>query len=134
MNPERLLLVATALWLLTGMRDPFAPQPDPCQTAQLTRWHYQGFAAKGDRITAIVKDAAGKWQRIGTSDVLPGGWRIESITEQQITILTAAGCEPQQWQWTREGKQSEAMDSDGHAVQRAQRESGKTPAGHAGGG
>jgi len=135
MNPERLLLITVALWLLTGMRDPFKPQPDLCQSAQLTQWHYQGVVITQHQAKGIVKDAAGTWRRVGVGEVLPAGWRIERITEEEIHLMTGAGCEPQQWQWKREGKQHEAMDSGGnHTVQHTQRAGGKTEARDAGGG
>ncbi|MGO1308216.1 MAG: HofP DNA utilization family protein [Kluyvera intermedia] len=41
--------------LLCGMRDPFAPVADLCQTAQLPLWHYRGVAQSADRLIARCK-------------------------------------------------------------------------------
>lgn len=134
MRAKRRVLLALALTLLTGMRDPFAPQPDPCHIAQLSLWRYQGFIVVNQRAKGIVVDAEGKWRRAGINAVFPTGWRVGEITQQEMQIFTAAGCEPQQWRWKREGNQHEAMDSGGARKQRAGRKSGSGEAGDAGGG
>nr|WP_318383360.1 HofP DNA utilization family protein [uncultured Enterobacter sp.] len=138
MIANRLLLALLVFVMLTGMRDPFAPQPDRCHIAQLSQWRYQGFIAMGGNTKGIVQDADGRWRRASPQDVLPTGWRVGEITRQQMQIYTAAGCEPQQWQWTREEPQSEKTDAYGGAVQHGdvrhsdkQRGGGQTEAGHA---
>ena len=128
------MLAGAALSCLTGMRDPFLPQPDVCQTAQLTQWRYQGFVAVKGNVSGILRDGNGKWHRTGTGEPLPPGWRVGNITDQEMQIFTAAGCEPSQWRWTRQGDQHEAMDRDNHGVQRSDSKGGSAEAGHADGG
>ncbi|WP_318375073.1 HofP DNA utilization family protein [Enterobacter sp.] len=131
---KRWMLAATALISLTGMRDPFLPPPDLCQTAQLTQWRYQGYVAMRGRAMGILRDGSGKWLRVSTGDRLPTGWRVGEITDLEIQILTAADCEPQQWRWTRQGDQHETMDRNNHDVQHPDSKGGSAEAGHANGG
>lgn len=131
MTIKRWMLAAAAFTWLTGMRDPFLPQPDICQTAQLTQWRYQGFVAVKGSVMGILHDGRGKWYRAGTGDRLPTGWQVGEITGQEVQIFTAAGCEPQQWRWTRQGAQHETVDRDHHDMQRADSKSGHAKARHA---
>ncbi|WP_256350228.1 HofP DNA utilization family protein [Enterobacter sp. ENT03] len=131
---KRWMLAVMTFTCLTGMRDPFLPQPDVCQTAQLTQWRYQGFVAVKGSVRGILRDGSGKWHRATTGDLLSPGWRVGNITDQEMQIFTAAGCEPPQWRWTRQGDQHETMGRDNHDVQRTGSKSGSAEAGHADGG
>lgn len=108
-DKRRALLLA--LPLLLGMRDPFQPLPDRCQTAALTHWRYQGFINVNGHRRGVLRTPEGRWHRAAAGESLPPGWRVVSVTEQTLQINTAAGCEPAQWQWQRQGVNNEKVDS-----------------------
>ena len=97
MNPERALLLLLIVPLLCGMRDPFAPAIDTCQTAQLANWHYRGGTQSAQRLIAVMLDSDGRWQRVEAEQTLSAGWRIKAITLDSLTVETGEGCEPQRW-------------------------------------
>lgn len=118
-----------ALPLLLGMRDPFQPLPDRCQTAALSQWRYQGFITVNGQRRGVLRNPEGGWHRAVAGKSLPTGWRVVSVTEQTLQIATAAGCEPALWQWQRQGARNEKVDSSRAASQRTDG-GGKKP--HAG--
>lgn len=128
------LLLLVMLPLAIGMRDPFQPPEDRCQTAQLNRWRYQGVIAQASRQVGLLRDAQGKWRRVEAGSPLPTGWRVVQLSAQAADIETGAGCEPARWSWSREGEQHE--DRDKHSVidNHAAGMGAKTAAGLAGGG
>ncbi len=108
---KRGIIIGMSLLLLTGMRDPFRPPEDRCQIAELTQWHYRGMVGQGERVIAIISDSQHNWQRVEQRDVLENGWTILQITPEFLTLNTGKTCEPDQWQWQRQGEENEAMDS-----------------------
>lgn len=52
MMAKRWLLAGVALWLLTGMRDPFKPPEDLCRISELTQWRYQGMVEEASALLA----------------------------------------------------------------------------------
>jgi len=128
---RRALLLA--LPLLLGMRDPFQPLPDRCQTAALTQWRYQGFITVNGQRRGVLRSPEGRWHRVAAGESLPPGWRVVSLTEQTLQVATAADCEPAQWQWQRQGAKDEKVDSgDRAASQRADGRGEKPRTGDAG--
>ncbi|MFH7828870.1 HofP DNA utilization family protein [Kluyvera chengduensis] len=92
------------------MRDPFAPAIDTCQTAQLANWHYRGGTQSARRLIGLMQDSDGRWQRVEAGQTLSAGWRIKALTLDSLTVETGAGCEPQRWQWKREGTTNDKKD------------------------
>ena len=128
---HRALLLA--LPLLLGMRDPFQPLPDRCQTAALAQWRYQGFINVNGQHRGVLRSPEGRWYRAAAGESLLSGWRVVSVTEQTLRITIAAGCEPTQWQWQRQGVEDEKVDNgSGTASQRAAYGGKKPHAGDAG--
>ncbi|MFP5594540.1 HofP DNA utilization family protein [Kluyvera sp. 142486] len=111
MNPERALLLLLAVPLLCGMRDPFAPVMDACQTAQLADWHYRGGAQSASRLIGVVQERGERWRRVEIGQTLNAGWRVTVITLDSLTVETGDGCEPRVWQWKREGTPNDKKDS-----------------------
>ncbi|KWV99202.1 HofP DNA utilization family protein [Escherichia fergusonii] len=129
MMVKRGIIIGMSLLLLTGMRDPFRPPEDRCQIAELTQWHYRGMVGQGERVIAIISDSQHNWQRVEQRDVLENGWTILQITPEFLTLNTGKTCEPDQWQWQRQGEENEAMDSrntDDGFSRRAGRETRKS--------
>lgn len=112
MVSKRILLVIMMVLMLTGMRDPFQPPADRCQTMQLTQWHYQGIVAMSGRATGIVRDATGKWRRVHEGERLPAGWRVAGFDNDEMRIAVGDTCLPQHWRWKREGTQDEKHSND----------------------
>ncbi|MEE9656351.1 HofP DNA utilization family protein [Kluyvera ascorbata] len=110
MNPERALLLLLIVPLLCGMRDPFAPAIDTCQTAQLANWHYRGGTQSAQRLIAVMQNNDGRWQRVEAEQTLSAGWRIKAITLDSLIVETGEGCEPLRWQWKREGTTDDQKD------------------------
>ena len=128
---HRALLLA--LPLLLGMRDPFQPLPDRCQTTTLAQWRYQGFIDVNGHRRGVLRNAEGRWIRATAGERLPPGWQVLSVTEQTLQVATAAGCGPAQWQGQRQGVKDEKVDNgSGTASQRAAYGGKKPHAGDAG--
>lgn len=119
MVPDTRRAVLLALPLLLGMRDPFQPLPDRCQTAALAQWRYQGFINVNGQRRGVLRNPEGRWHRAAEGMSLPPGWRVVSVTAQALQIATATGCEPALWQWPRQGAKDEKVDSSRAASQRA---------------
>ncbi|MFV0261897.1 MAG: HofP DNA utilization family protein [Kluyvera sp.] len=110
MNRKRSLALIALLPLLCGMHDPFMPVDDPCHSAQLTLWRYRGLVEAGERMIAIVQRDDNQWQRVDNDTVLITGWRVIAITPETLTVAVGTGCEPQRWQWKREGTTQNEKD------------------------
>ncbi|HAT3953779.1 MULTISPECIES: HofP DNA utilization family protein [Enterobacteriaceae] len=132
MNLKLPLAVIVAVPLLCGMRDPFVPIEDPCHHAQLSLWRYRGAAASGDRLIGIVQRGDDKWQRVEKDAVLHTGWRVLQVTPENLMVETGTGCEPQRWQWTREGTTKNEQDKPANTAASGAAEPGEKR--HAGGG
>ncbi|MBW9462703.1 DUF2531 family protein [Kluyvera sp. EC_51] len=111
MNPERALLLLLTVPLLCGMRDPFAPVMDACQTAQLADWHYRGGTQSASRLIGMAQERDERWRRVEVGQTLNTGWRVTAITLDSLTVETGEGCEPRIWQWKREGTPNDKKDS-----------------------
>jgi len=122
---RRALLLA--LPLLLGMRDPFQPLPDRCQTAALAQWRYQGFITVNGQRRGVLRNPEGRWHRVVAGESLPTGWRVVSVTAQTLQVATAAGCEPALWQWQRQGAKDEKVDSGSRTVSQRADGGGKKP-------
>ncbi|WP_297117089.1 HofP DNA utilization family protein [Enterobacter sp. ECC-175] len=112
------LLLLSALFLLTGMRDPFRPPDDTCAVGQLAQWRYQGIVSG----LGIVQSGNKRWHRVKPGDRLPPGWRVISLDEKALVVEVGEGCDPKRWVWQREGiKKDEGKDSvrTDHTVQTA---------------
>lgn len=120
---HRALLLA--LPLLLGMRDPFQPLPDRCQTTALAQWRYQGFITVNGQRRGILHNPEGGWHRAVAGESLPTGWRVVLVTEQTLQVATAAGCEPALWQWQRQGDKDEKVDSGSRAASQRADDGGK---------
>ncbi|WP_414165763.1 HofP DNA utilization family protein [Superficieibacter sp. BNK-5] len=110
MRAKHGILLLITLPMIVGMRDPFQPPEDRCQTAQLAQWRYQGTIDHPPRRIGIVRDAQGKWRRVEMGSQLPAGWRVIQLTSQTLEIETGAGCDPAHWSWSRKGEQHENRD------------------------
>jgi pilus assembly protein HofP len=104
------VLLIAFLPVLMGMRDPFAPPIDRCQTQQLARWHYQGSVGHAQRRIGLLKDGEGKWHRVEPGASFDTGWRLVAISEKEITVGTGEGCDPDRWTWIKEGEKHENLD------------------------
>lgn len=134
MIPDTRRVLLLALPLLLGMRDPFQPPPDRCQTAALAQWRFQGFITVNGHRRGMLRNPEGRWYRASAGESLATGWRVVSVTEQKLQIATAAGCEPAQWQWQRQGAEDENMDNGSRADAQRAADVGKKPrTGNAGG-
>jgi pilus assembly protein HofP len=111
--------------LLTGARDPFLPVEDRCQATLLAQWRYGGGAGSAQQWLGFIQDHAGLWRRVRINDVLPGGWRIQQLTAETITMTTSAECDPARWAWQREGNQHDAKDMPATSAAAATGRSGK---------
>ncbi|POT55410.1 DUF2531 domain-containing protein [Citrobacter amalonaticus] len=111
MTVKHWLLVGISLLMLTGMRDPFKPPEDRCQTGELTMWRYQGAVSRGERTIGILQDSQQRWRRVEQHQVLDNGWTVTQLTTQTLTLITGENCDPPDWQWQRQGEVDEAMDS-----------------------
>ncbi|AFP71961.1 HofP DNA utilization family protein [Enterobacter kobei] len=132
-NSAKCLLVCSVL-LLTGMRDPFRPPDDPCATGELAQWHYRGMVAGQQRL-AILQDGQQRWHRMKMRDRFPAGWQITAINETELAIAVGETCEPGQWTWQREGKDTnDVKDSAVAAGVQPPAVGRRAKAGHAGGG
>lgn len=132
MIPDTRRVLLLALPLLLGMRDPFQPPPDRCQTAALAQWRFQGFITVNGHRRGMLRNPEGRWYRASAGESLATGWRVVSVTEQKLQIATAAGCEPAQWQ--RQGAEDENMDNGSRADAQRAADVGKKPrTGNAGG-
>ena len=118
MIAKRVLSACGACLLLSGMRDPFQPPPDTCQLAQLRHWQFRGMV-QGELTVGIVRDADGRWYRVASGETLPAGWRVISVTADELQVDTGKDCIPAQWRWIREGTLNEKMDSGRHALRAA---------------
>ena len=128
MVPDTRRALLLALPLLLGMRDPFQPLPDRCQTAMLAQWRYQGFIDVNGHRRGVLRNAEGGWLRAAAGERLPPGWQVVSVTEQTLHITTAAGCEPAQWQWSRQGVKDEKVDNGSRAASQHAASMGKRSA------
>ncbi|AGR60750.1 TPA: DUF2531 family protein [Salmonella bongori] len=129
MKANRSVLVCVCLLTLTGMRDPFRPPEDRCRMAELPQWRYQGVVRKEARWIGILQDSQQKWRRVEEGQTLENGWTIVRLTAHALTLTMGEKCAPPQWQWLRQGKSNEAMDSsntDGLDTRRAGGKSGKS--------
>ncbi|MFG0516606.1 HofP DNA utilization family protein [Kluyvera intermedia] len=115
MNINSAMLFVFITPLLCGMRDPFAPVADLCQTAQLPLWHYRGVAQSADRLIAMVQSPEGKWQRIEPGQTIHSDWQVSGITPESLSVETGQGCEPDRWQWKREGTNHDKKDKPADA-------------------
>lgn len=113
MKGKHVLLATFSLLMLTGMRDPFQQPEDHCHTGELAQWRYQGMVGKGGRNIGLLQDGQQRWRRVEQNQILDNGWRIAQLNAQTIVVNTGAACEPAQWQWQRQGKANETMDSGG---------------------
>jgi len=107
------------------MRDPFAPVVDPCRTAQLSLWRYQGVTQSTQRQIGIMQNGEKKWLRIEVGGRLNAGWRVSEITHEHLAIDVGEGCEPRYWQWKREGTHDDKKDESANAVGRTAVEPGE---------
>lgn len=96
---------------LLGMRDPFAPVEDKCQTAQLTQWHYRGVIHQGKRTIGIMLRDDDKWQRVEQGKVIYATWRVSSVTSSTLQVEIGRDCEVANWQWQREATVYDKKDS-----------------------
>lgn len=111
-------LLLSALFLLTGMRDPFRPPDDICGVGQLAQWRYQGNVSG----LGILQNGNKRWYRVKPGDRLPPGWRVVSLDEKALVVEVGETCDPKAWIWQREGiKKDEVKDSDraAHVLQAA---------------
>ncbi|HFZ8996247.1 TPA: HofP DNA utilization family protein [Citrobacter freundii] len=113
MAVRRGMLAALSLLLLSGARDPFQPPQDSCLVGELPLWRYQGLVSRGERRIGLLQDTQHQWRRVEQNQVLKNGWRIAQLTAQSLTVETGHNCQPSQWQWPRQGKKDEAVDSGG---------------------
>ncbi|MGU9866175.1 HofP DNA utilization family protein [Kluyvera ascorbata] len=111
MSPERALLLLLTVPLLCGMRDPFAPVVDVCQTAQLADWRYRGGTQSASRLIGVVQERDERWRRVEAGQMLNAGWRVTAVTLESLTVEMGEGCEPRIWQWKREGTPNDKKDS-----------------------
>lgn len=107
---KRLWVAAGLCLLLSGMRDPFQPPEESCQSMQSARWHYHGLVTGGQAV-GFLRDADARWQRAVAGEHLSNGWRVVSVQAEEIIIALAQACSPGQWRLKREGSKSEKMDS-----------------------
>lgn len=114
MGIKRVIFACGLCLFLSGMRDPFQP-PDTCQLAQLNQWQFRGIIQSGQAV-GLLHDADGRWHRVAAGDRLPTGWRVVSVTLDELQISTGNDCIPAQWRWKREGTQYEKMDSEPRAL------------------
>lgn len=131
MNPSRRWFLCLIVPLICGMRDPFAPVVDACQTAQFPLWHYRGVTQSAERLIGIVQNGEGKWQRIEQGKRLNTGWRVSEITYDNLTVDAGEGCEPRYGQWKRQGDRNDKKDKSTDVAGRAAVESSEKR--HAGG-
>lgn len=108
-------LIALSLPLLLGMRDPFQPQEDRCSAAQIALWHYRGSVGSGEKHTAFVLDAGGKWRRLMLGQTLENGWRVADIQPAYMDMNAGAECELSQWRWLKEGTEHDSKGNSGTA-------------------
>ncbi|MDA8487374.1 MULTISPECIES: HofP DNA utilization family protein [Kluyvera] len=132
MNLNIPLGILLALPLLCGLRDPFAPVDDPCHSAQLNLWRFGGTIEAGGRTMGIVQRDDETWQRLENDTLLKTGWRVTEITPDELTVDVGTGCEPQRWQWKREGTSHHEKDKSADTAASAAAEPGEKR--HAGGG
>ncbi|MGL5699249.1 MAG: HofP DNA utilization family protein [Kluyvera sp.] len=114
-----------ALPLLVAMRDPFAPVIDPCQAAQLSQWHFRGVVHSGSRMIGLMQGTEGQWRRVETGTLFNAGWRVIEIAADSLTTDTGIGCEPQRWQWKREGTPDDKKELSTHTARSAVTEPGQ---------
>ena len=115
MRIKRLLLAGLLCLLLSGMRDPFQPPRDICQTALLSQWHFHG-AITGEREMGFLRDNAGRWYRLTAGETLPTGWRVITVDQHELVVEIGEECTPAQWRWQREGTHYAKMDSGRDAL------------------
>ena len=132
MSPNYRLLLYLFIPLICGMRDPFVPVIDACQTAQLSLWHFRGVMQSAERWIAMLQSTENKWHRIEQGKRLDTGWRVSGITQGNLTVDVGPGCEPRYWQWKREGTHDDKKDIPADVTERAAVEPGEKR--HAGGG
>ncbi|MDA8492054.1 HofP DNA utilization family protein [Kluyvera georgiana] len=132
MNLKRLPSILLVVPLLCGLRDPFAPVDDPCHSAQLNLWRYRGAIAMDGRTIGLVQRDDEVWQRLENDTVLNTGWRVTTLTPDELTVDVGTGCEPQRWQWKREGTTHNEKDKSADTAASAAAKSGEKR--HAGGG
>ncbi|SFU17310.1 pilus assembly protein HofP [Kosakonia arachidis] len=130
MITERVVFACVLCLLLSGMRDPFQPPPDTCKIAQLNQWLFRGMI-QGKHAVGILRDAGKHWHRVTVGELLPTGWRVISITVDELQISTGKDCTPAQWRWKRDGAQNEKMDSGPYALRSALRQHSDNAARHA---
>ncbi|MFJ2976907.1 HofP DNA utilization family protein [Kluyvera sp. NPDC087067] len=129
-NCARFLLLITPL--LCGMRDPFAPMADRCHTAELSQWHYRGIAQSSGRLIGFVQMREGKWLRVEQGQTINSDWLVSGMTPESLSVEAGQGCEPQRWQWKREGTKHDKKDEPADTAGVAAIGSGEKH--HAGGG
>ncbi|QIU90774.1 HofP DNA utilization family protein [Yokenella regensburgei] len=111
MTPANRLLMVLLLPALLGMRDPFMPPEDKCQSDQLTQWRYQGFVTNKQRALALLRDGDNKWHRVAVDDLLAPGWRVLRFDAGELEVKTGPGCEPERWAWNRKKENNNEMDN-----------------------
>ncbi|SCC61232.1 HofP DNA utilization family protein [Kosakonia oryziphila] len=126
---ERVVFACALCLLLSGMRDPFLPPPDTCKIAQLDQWLFRG-TIQGKHMVGILRDANKHWHRVAVGELLSTGWRVISITVDELQISTGKDCIPAQWRWKRDGTQNEKMDSGPYALRPASRQHSDNAARH----
>lgn len=108
-----LLLIAPAL---LGMRDPFRPPEDKCQSAQLSQWRYRGAVGRVESLTGFLVDASGKWLRTTQGQHLINGWVVYRLTPAWMDITLGEQCEPQHWRWMNEGAKHGLQQVSGSTI------------------
>lgn len=110
------MAIVLSLPLLTAMRDPFQPPEDPCMSALLPQWRYQGYVGNGTHNIGIVQNPTGKWLRLSVGQRLPMNGKVARLEPDYLDIDSGAECHPPFRMWYQKGTKNDAMDTADRAV------------------